>query len=195
MLGKLGLFGETPPRMIIHVFSSGGSFQLLWLALALESTSPKPAQQTQPLTCLLFDSAPGSVHLADVQHVLTLSLTGLKRLVGLAVASLIYTGAVTISMITGSPSLHNFIREGLNNPKIFPWMESTTPRLYLYSDADKFSLVSDVKAHIEAAKRKGLNVREEYFLGSQHVQHSGAYPEKYWGAVCSIWGDVVRSKL
>jgi hypothetical protein len=98
-------------------------------------------------------------------------------------------------MITGSPSLHNFTREGLNNPKIFPLMESTTPRLYLYSDADKFSLVSDVKAHIEAAKRKGLNVREEYFWGSQHVQHSRAYPEKYWSAVCSIWGDVVRSKL
>jgi hypothetical protein len=96
----------------------------------------------------VIDSAPGSVHLADVQHVLTFSLTGFKRLVGLTVASLIYTGVLTISMITGSPSLHNFIREGLNNPKIFPWMESTTLRLYLYSDADKFSLVSDVKAHL-----------------------------------------------
>jgi hypothetical protein len=100
-------------------------------------------------------------------------------------------------MITGNPSTHDFIRDGLNNPKIFPWMDSGTPRLYLYSDADQYSRVEDVKEHIEAAKKKGLNVREEYFRGSQHVQHSKAEPDRYWKAVRSIWGDAVRvrSKL
>ncbi|KAF8130040.1 hypothetical protein K438DRAFT_1740303 [Mycena galopus ATCC 62051] len=191
-LAQLGLFGPTPPRLLIHVLSNGGAAQLLWLGLALQS---RLCRDTQPLTCLVIDSSPGSVLHADVQAGLTSSLTGSKRLVGLAVASLIYFGLWTKSTISGRPTIHDFMRNGLSNPRILPWMDSSTQRLYLYSDADQTTLVGDVKEHIEAAKEKGLNIREEYFLGSDHVQHSKKYPERYWGAVCSTWHDVVRSKL
>ncbi|KAJ6544358.1 hypothetical protein B0H19DRAFT_1267637 [Mycena capillaripes] len=198
MLAKLGLFGEAPPRMLIHVFSGGGSFQLLWLALALKS---KPPPKGAPLTCLVIDSAPGSYHHANYQGVLTYYLSGreyvsgLKRLVGVVLVSFIYIGLKTTWIITGHPTMHAFICEGLANPQIFPWTNSGTSRLYLYSDADQTSFVGDVKAHIAAAKQKGLNIREEYFLGSPHVQHSRVYPERYWAAIRSIWDDTVRSKL
>jgi hypothetical protein len=143
----------------------------------------------------MIDSAPGSYLHSDTQKLLTFSLTGFKRLVGLALASLVYIRLQMRSLATGHPVIHDFIREGLNNPEIFPWMDSTTPRLYLYSDADQVSDACDIRAHMEAAKRKGLNVREECFLESQHVQHSRVYPDRYWGAVRSIWGDTVGSKL
>ncbi|KAF8130036.1 hypothetical protein K438DRAFT_1948430 [Mycena galopus ATCC 62051] len=192
-LAQLGLFGPTPPRLLIHILSSGGAIQLLWLGLALQSRLCGDTQQ--PLTCLIIDSSPGSLRHADVQTFLTSSITGLKRLVGLAVVSLIYFGVWTKSTISGRPMIHDFMRDGLRDPHILPWMDPSTHRLYLYSDADQTTLVGDVKEHIEAAKEKGLNVREEYFLGSDHVQHSRKYPERYWGAVRSTWDDTVRSKL
>ncbi|KAJ7690481.1 hypothetical protein B0H17DRAFT_1134291 [Mycena rosella] len=192
-LAHLGLLGETPLRLLIHVFSGGGAGQFLWLALALEDR-PSMRAHTQPLTCLIIDSAP-AFHHADMQRVLTFSLTGFKRLVAVAVAASLHVGLKMGSIISGRPLIHEFIREGLSNPKIFPWMDSATPRLYLYSDADQLSLIRDVKAHIEAAKQKGLNVQEVYFPGSPHVQHSRTYPDRYWSAVHSIWDDTFRSKL
>ncbi|KAF8130033.1 hypothetical protein K438DRAFT_1948428 [Mycena galopus ATCC 62051] len=179
-LAQLGLFGPTPPRLLIHTLSGGGAIQFLWLGLALQSRLCGDTQQ--PLTCLVIDSSPGSLRHANVQAILTYSLTGPKRLVGLAVASLIYFGLWTKSMISGRPTLHDFMRDGLNNPQILPWMDPSTQRLYLYSDADQITPASVIKEHVEAAKEKGWNVREEYFLGSDHVQHSRKYPQRYWEA-------------
>ncbi|KAJ6535201.1 hypothetical protein DFH09DRAFT_931848, partial [Mycena vulgaris] len=149
----------------------------------------------QPLVCLVLDFTPGAFRHSDLQRVLTLSLSGFKRLAGAAVASILYVALKTTSMISGRPDVHDFIRKGLNNPKILPWMNGATPRLYIYSDADNLSLVNDVSAHIEMAKEIGLNIREERFLGSPHVLHSRAYPQRYWDAVFSRWGDAARSKL
>ncbi|KAJ6600490.1 hypothetical protein DFH09DRAFT_1128356 [Mycena vulgaris] len=67
--------------------------------------------------------------------------------------------------------------------------------LRLYSDVDQLSPVGDVKAHIAAAKKGGLNVREELFLGSPHGQHFRADADRYWGVVRPIWGEAVRSTL
>ncbi|KAF8144544.1 hypothetical protein K438DRAFT_1782734 [Mycena galopus ATCC 62051] len=165
-LEQLGLFSETPPRVLIHIFSGGGSMQLLWLLLALESRPPQTT--TRPFTtCLVIDSAPGNFHHATVQKSLALPFSGSTKLAGSAVASLIYVGLQTRSM------------------------RRATPRLYFYSDVDQFSLVRDVMAHIEEAREKGLNVREEYFLGTQHLRHSQEYPDRYWNAVRSVWDDAV----
>jgi hypothetical protein len=179
---------------MLPIQSLGGVAQLLRFALALNSGPPWRVD-TRPLTCLVIDSAPGSYHHADAQRVLTYSLTGFKKLVGLAVAALIYMGLHTRSTITGRPMPHEFIRDGLSNPQILPWTDTSTPRLYLYSDADRTSLPSDVEAHIEPVKQNGLNVREEFFIGTEHVQHSREYPERYWNAIRSIWDDRIRSKL
>ncbi|KAJ6447399.1 hypothetical protein C8R47DRAFT_967245, partial [Mycena vitilis] len=176
-LTQLGLFGEHPPRVLIHIFSGGGAIQLLWLALAQKSRAPR-LENARALACLVIDSAPGSFKHADARRTFTTGLTGFSKQVGLVLASLVYIGGETRSFITGTPSGHDFIRDGLNDPQIFPFMDRATPRLYLYSDTDRFSPVGPVKFHIEAGKQKGLNIQEEYFLGSPHVQHSRIYPDR-----------------
>ncbi|KAJ7662454.1 hypothetical protein B0H17DRAFT_1211923 [Mycena rosella] len=138
-----------------------GACQILSLALALESTTPKHTYpRGQPKTCLIFDSAPGGGHHADLQRAMVASLTGLARLWGLAAASAAYAALKVGSIVSGRPMIHDFVRDGLNNPHIFPWIGG-----------------------------------RERFLGSRHVMHAKAYPDRYWGAVRSVWGDMVRSKL
>ncbi|KAF8216297.1 hypothetical protein K438DRAFT_1953257 [Mycena galopus ATCC 62051] len=194
-LAQLGLFGEMPLRILIHVFSSGGAIRLLWFAHALESTTQQPVE-TQSSTCIVvIDSSPGSLLLPDVRAALAHSLTGFQRFLGSAAISAMYTGLRARSAMTGRPMMHDFVRGGLSDPHIFPWTDTSTPRLYLYSDADQTALASDVKKHIQEAKEKGLNIREEYFLGSEHVQHSKRHPERYWRAILSTWDETVRSKL
>ncbi|KAJ7255646.1 hypothetical protein C8J57DRAFT_1345354 [Mycena rebaudengoi] len=197
MLSQFGLFNETPPRILLHVFSGGGSAQLLWLALAIEaepSSKERMSTSHSPI-CLVLDSAPGTFQLSDLRRVLSLRLSGFGRLAGETLAFLLFH-AVRISLaVSGRASPHDFVREGLNKPKILPWMDSTTPRLYLYSDADEVSRVDGVREHIAAARAKGLNVRVEEFVGSPHVQHSRADPDRYWAAVHAAWGQAVRSKL
>ncbi|KAJ6483682.1 hypothetical protein DFH09DRAFT_1211909 [Mycena vulgaris] len=196
-LTKMGLFDERPPRLLLHVFSGGGAGQLCYLGLALRSVTPK-AGYIQPTTCLILDSSPGAFYMSDLQRATTFSLTGFSRLAGTAAASLMYMVMLKAApAISGRPTFHDFVRDGLNNAKILYLMDRTTPRLYLYSDTDQVCLASDVKSHIAVAKEKGLNVREEGFSGSQHVLHARLYPERYWHALHSTWRDavLVRSKL
>ncbi|KAJ7169302.1 hypothetical protein C8R43DRAFT_1231861 [Mycena crocata] len=194
MLRRLGFFDESPPRILLHVFSSGGVAQLLWLALAFEG-SPRNPIHTRPATCLILDSTPGGFRVSDLQRVLTVSLTGFQKLAGTAMATLLAITLKGVALISGRPTAHDFIRDGLNNPSILPWMDRTTPRLYLYSDVDQLSLATDVNTHIVEGKAEGLNIREELFLDSPHLLHSKMYPERYWGAIHSRWRDAVRSKL
>ncbi|KAJ7255645.1 hypothetical protein C8J57DRAFT_1186301 [Mycena rebaudengoi] len=194
LLSELGLFNEKPPRVLLHVFSGGGSSQLLWLALAIE-TMPLQAQTSCSPTCLVLDSTPGAFRHSDLRRVFLLGVTGFRRLAGETVASLVYCVLKASSAISGRPTTHDFIRDGLNNPQIFPWMDGTSPRLYLYSDGDQLVHFDDVRQHITAAKAKGLNVRAEEFVGSPHVQHSRMHPDRYWAAVHTAWGQAVRSKL
>jgi hypothetical protein len=178
---------------ILHGSITGGAGQLLWLSLALKTLHC--SNDTRVPTCLILDSTPGAFRYPDLQLVLSLSLTGFSRIVGAAAAPILYTALKAASVVCGRPELHDFIRGGLHNPKIFPWMDSTTPRLYFYSDADKLSSADAVRSHITAGKEIGLNIREERFLESPHVSHSRVDPDRYWGAVHSLWGDAVRSKL
>ncbi|KAJ7451343.1 hypothetical protein FB451DRAFT_707096 [Mycena latifolia] len=196
-LAEMGVLSDTPPRLLLHVFSGGGAGQLISLALLLGSTAPNKTFHpvASSPTCLILDSAPGSFRHVGIQRGFVASLAGLTRLCGLAVASAFYVALTTGSIFSGQPRMHDFIRNNLNDPKFFPWMDRAVPRLYLYSDADQITASDYVRAHIAAAKKTGLTVREEVFLGSAHVQHSKVYPDRYWVAVRSIWGDAMRSKL
>jgi Eukaryotic protein of unknown function (DUF829) len=44
-----------------------------------------------------------------------------------------------------------------------------------------------VKAHAEASRDLGINVRTEVFEASPHVAHARTDPAKYWAAVGEVW--------
>ncbi|KAJ7196223.1 hypothetical protein GGX14DRAFT_473804 [Mycena pura] len=194
-LERLGLFTEQPPRMLIHVFSSGGAAQLLWLALAIDRMPPPPNNAHPLLACLILDSTPTPCQVTDFQRGLAGASTGPAKLAASTISTVVYTAAQLLAAISLRPALRPFVRHGLNNPRLFPWINTTTPRLYLYSDADAVARVSSVREHIARARAAGLNVREVRFEKSPHVLHARVYPEQYWAAVSARWRDAVRAKL
>lgn len=71
-------------------------------------------------------------------------------------------------------------------------MSKATPRLYLYSDTDLVIPSKAVEEHIAEAKQEGFDVQAELFHGSAHVSHARKDPERYWGAIRSVWDKAVK---
>jgi hypothetical protein len=80
------------------------------------------------------------------------------------------------------------------NSRILPWMGLHTPRLYLFSRADKFIPWQDVTHHAETAKERGMHVHCELFEESEHVAHLRVEPERYWSSVQEIWKTAISKE-
>jgi hypothetical protein len=84
------------------------------------------------------------------------------------------------------------MKSHLIKPGVLPWMRKGTPRLYIYSDGDDMVASSVVEAHIEEAKKRGLNIHAEKFgKESKHVAHARTDPQRYWAAVERIWKEAL----
>ncbi|KAJ7582082.1 hypothetical protein C8J56DRAFT_792873, partial [Mycena floridula] len=66
-----------------------------------------------------------------------------------------------------------------------------TPRIYIYSRADKIVQAESVEEHIADVTRKNFDVAVERFSGSGHVVHAKADPERYWNIATSTWKRTV----
>ncbi|KAJ7157257.1 hypothetical protein C8R46DRAFT_959174 [Mycena filopes] len=195
LLSECGLFSVNPPGIIFHVFSAGGTAQLLWLARALKATPrPNPPGPTPP-TGIIFDSTPGAFTYAALHRIMTVPLKGYQKLLGSVGVPIMWILDKTNPLLSLRPTMQTFIHQGISSPRILDWTDAATPRLYLYSDTDPLILVGDVRKHIAGAQSAGFRLSAEEFHGSGHVQHATLAPERYWTAVEALWGDVVRAKL
>lgn len=77
--------------------------------------------------------------------------------------------------------------EALLNPRLLPWMNSETPRLYIFSKKDEITPWQSIQQHAEAAKTSGLNIRCEIYEDSDHVAHMRHDPERYWTSIQDLW--------
>lgn len=75
-------------------------------------------------------------------------------------------------------------------PSILPWMNKSTPRLYIYSKSDLAVPAAEVEEHLQQAKSAGLNVHTEIYDNSPHVAHARSDPTRYWAAVKQLWQSV-----
>ncbi|KAJ7201906.1 hypothetical protein GGX14DRAFT_571171 [Mycena pura] len=196
-LEKLGLFTKNPPRMLIHLLSSGGAAQFHWLALAIDRMPPPPKDAHLPPTCIILDSIPTTFDLANFRRGFAGRFSGPTKLAAIVIATALCIAAQLSAAVSLRPELTTLIHCGLNNPRLVPWVTAATPRLYLYSDVDTLARAPDVRAHMNSARAAGLNVRAVRFEKSAHVLHARVYPEKYWAAVAAQWRDVAsaRAKL
>ncbi|KAJ7623619.1 hypothetical protein FB45DRAFT_111334 [Roridomyces roridus] len=188
-----GLLSEHPPRMLFHAFSGGGACQLLWLARALRDITPPKKTSTG----IIFDSVPGTFNCRTItRFTIPPSPTLYQTLLGsFSVVRLWTLNEVYPWLYIRPGTVHQFIHDGMNHPRMLEWTDSVTPRLYLYSDADYLMQVASVRAHIAGVRKAGMmNVSAEEFRGSEHVQHAHKDPERYWGAVRQLWADVVQPK-
>ncbi|KAF5342474.1 hypothetical protein D9611_001264 [Ephemerocybe angulata] len=185
--------GAIPnPRILLHTFSNGGAWQVDALSKSLQDRVPASSVGESGLSpsAMVLDSSPGDGGLKATQKAF---LTAVRHPILRRLASLMITLLVFISWVHlrlgGEPPLIR-VKKALNDHKLLPWFSKTTPRLYMYSEADDLIPYPEVEAHAETARKEGLEVRLERFKDSPHVAHARADPDRYWGAVKQLWKDV-----
>ncbi|KAJ7623621.1 hypothetical protein FB45DRAFT_1031539 [Roridomyces roridus] len=189
-----GLLSEQPPRMIFHAFSGGDT-----AALEVKIDTQSLLQEGhKPSTGIIFDSVPGTFNCRTItRFTIPPSPTLYQTLLGsFSVVRLWTLNEVYPWLYIRPGTVHQFIHDGMNNPRILEWTDSVTPILYLYSDADYLMQVASVRAHIDGVRKAGMmNVSAEEFRGSEHVRHAYKDSDRYWGAVRQLWADhVIKPK-
>lgn len=201
---------EQDPELLIHLFSNGGSAQLLSLHHYLQSQSSLRLRFPPHLT--IFDSAPGQMSYSPtylaLSHVLLppasrspfplwlFSPSTLRRFI---ISSLLH---LWVSLLWTSNFVSRLLRlRFLESPlgKLAREQNDTTPdkgraerekgRMYVYSEEDELVGWRDVEAHMAEARARGVKVRGEKFAGTGHVGHArgGGNAERYWEVVKSFW--------
>jgi len=171
---------------------AGGCFHLTFLS-ELFRTYPIPAGASRPALAFIFDSLPGDTALLPALEAFTAHIRSLllRYLIYIPLTALYFILAlVNLIFLRKNPIAK--IRKELNVPKILPWADERTPRVYLYSTADRAVRSSAVEEHIAEARGKGLAVRAEKFVGSSHVAHVRKDPTRYWDAIEAVWAEALK---
>jgi hypothetical protein len=103
------------------------------------------------------------------------------------VFTILYFLVTTLYHVLGRKTPPQVLKTSLNNPRLFPWIDAHTPRLYVYSKKDELVPWEEVEEHVSQAKALGINVKAEVFAQSPHVGHARMDPAKYWSAVGEAW--------
>ncbi|KAJ7593215.1 hypothetical protein C8J56DRAFT_930579 [Mycena floridula] len=183
------------PDTLIHVFSNGGGFQLLRLSellTGLGAADNSVTAASRPLTAMVLDSVPGDAGLgpALVAHTAPIAGVFLKLLATIPL-SVLYFAVLGARWLMGKPNPFTALRDGLKASNIFPGMDKSTPRTYIYSQEDRIVQAEAVERHIAELQAQGFNVGMEQFKGSQHVAHAKKEPERYWNIVAKTWKRAV----
>ena len=177
------LSGGRVSRLLVHVFSNGGTYKLCELAKAYKRTY----KTILPIRTLIFDSAPGKPHFRR-------SIRALKHILpkpwylyfpALIVLYVYLASLYTFHTVTGGVPISTRVWHEVNDPEL---VDERAERLYLFSKDDGMIWWEDVVEHAANAREKGWKVvRTEEFVGSKHVAHMVLDPERYWDIVTRFW--------
>lgn len=165
----------SPPPLLIHVWSNGGSSTLMHLARRLPSL---------PKYTIVFDSTPGQFRYKSTHTAMLATVPPwLRRLLSPAIHLLcMYWWLIT-------QFGKRVLGKRLDALSVTAAAQNTPERLalevrrsYIYSKEDALIPWEDVEEHAAEAKAKGANVRLELFKGV-HVGHLRTDPERYWKVV------------
>jgi hypothetical protein len=174
-------------KILLHVFSNGGSNTAVQLASAWRQTHSSPL----PISAMVLDSAPGSASLRLAAKAITSSFPPRHRWwVTIAVYLFVLPLVALPALIPGGGGfLIDFCRERLNDPAFFP---KGAGRVYFCSDGDELVLIGDVEAHCAAAKDAGHVADVVRFGSSGHVAHVREDAGRYWGSIWESWGSAME---
>ncbi|KAF9238545.1 hypothetical protein BU15DRAFT_62511 [Melanogaster broomeanus] len=106
----------------------------------------------------------------------------------LAFICIVHVTHICLSMAFGKEMMMmEYLKMQLLRPRLLPWMNAGTPRLYIFSKKDELVPWEEVQQHAESGKTAGLNVRCELFEESGHVAHVRLDPKRYWASVQDVW--------
>ena len=165
---------EDPPRVLIHVFSNGGT------AAAAKLYRMLLAEASVPRHVALFDSCPGYYHYMRTYRAATSTLPWfLKPLMHVLIISIV---SVTFCLRMPLPPDAN--AEAVNSTEL---VRHQTRRAYMYGTGDDVIASRDVEDHAAKASRNGFVVRSEKFEGGKHVSHVRVDADRYWRTVKETW--------
>jgi hypothetical protein len=190
MLPVVRIIESLPPhkndpimkKILLHIFSNGGSNSAVQLASAWRQTHSTPL----PISAMVLDSAPGSSSLGLAAKAITSSFPSQHRWwVTIAVYLFVLPLVALPAFVPGGGGfLIDVLRERLNDPVFFP---RGAARVYLCSEGDGLVLMRDVEAHAEGAEEAGFEAQVVRFGESGHVGHVREDGGRYWGSVWGLW--------
>ncbi|KAL2812095.1 hypothetical protein BJX63DRAFT_262663 [Aspergillus granulosus] len=173
--------------VFIHMFSNGGVFAVTHLLEAYQKATGHPLR----VSSTVIDSAPGTATLSAAIKAFSYVLP--KRWILRLLAKVLLYAYLTsmfvlgkaVSKVLGIRDAVAVARQVINDGRVMRGLDKVSPprRCYIYSDADELVDWKDVERHASDAESKGFAVRREKFLGSEHVAHMKADPERYWNTV------------
>ncbi|KIW21507.1 hypothetical protein PV08_02087 [Exophiala spinifera] len=180
------------PRILLHIFSNGGSYSALFLADAYRNSSPNK-DETLPISALILDSTPSlpssksghaaiSELLPKSEPMRTVSSAAIWAFIGIA---------QTYETLSRSENITIWLRRKLNEPGS-AFTQDGLKRLYIYSQADALIPAGDVESHAkEAVDIIGEErVQLEDFETSRHVGHAMLNGQRYWKLVEDLWKEM-----
>jgi hypothetical protein len=169
---------SSSPRMLIHLFSNGGSCMLYHLYDVYK-------KGRLPLHVTIFDSAPGRwSHSVSTRAILAGVPVGWARTLAFPFAYLVgMWWLIKYSLLKVPQETHVW---GLAHND--PARAHEAGRSYVYSETDEFVADHDVEEHADHAEINGYKiVRRDKFQNSDHVAHARSDPDRYWSLVTDTW--------
>ncbi len=194
---------KTPPKIILHTFSNGGTNTATQLLFVLKEHLRSPLR----LSGLLFDSCPakGTYWKSYDAMILSLPKNVATRLLGAVavhcILILLYAwiacGNENPASLSRRTLLDKDTVQGRWEADSGEAEAAVTPgrACYLYSKADQMCDWRDVRDHAEDARKKGLQVEEVVFEGSAHCAHFSADEARYVEAVKGVWDGCGSERL
>ncbi|CAG8952780.1 hypothetical protein HYFRA_00009025 [Hymenoscyphus fraxineus] len=170
----------SPPPLLIHIFSNGGSSSIAKMYEEYAATAGPNEDKRFPPHVTVFDSCPGLFRIPCAVNFISVGLSSFQKIIAIP---LLYIWAVLWSGATAVGLLTDFLSDGYklhNNDKA---NTAEIRRAYIYSAADKLTDYKDVEAHAARAEGKGFSVALEKYQGSTHIAHSRKDESRYWDII------------
>uniref|UniRef100_A0A8H8CEK2 Uncharacterized protein n=1 Tax=Psilocybe cubensis TaxID=181762 RepID=A0A8H8CEK2_PSICU len=192
---KSALSMDPSPSILVHAFSNGGASQLTTLGEIISSRGIPSS--SLPVSALVLDSCPGDGGAEGTILAFSSSVSNplVRGIIKFLIRFLYFYVSLQRKIFrSSSETVLDKMKARLNEQRVLPWFDKSTPRLYLYSTADKLIPYREIEAHAQRGKQSGFTVTLERFDNSPHVAHAKMHPERYWAAIQRLWDSAAESR-
>lgn len=145
------------------------------------------------MSALVLDSSPCIGSFRTIGLAFSIAIRNpVVRYIALFIIYVAHALRLSVRMLFGAETIETQYLKALFQPRLLPWMNAQTPRLYVFSRTDELVPWKQVQRHAEAAKQSGLDVRCEVYEESAHVAHMRLDPKRYWGSILDLWQVACR---